>query len=99
MALKTLGSNSTTTLNALVAGVNLSPTDIATLRSKILNDLVNGNPIWPGGFEFNSGLLSIPNRGVVKVLPGDYVAVDPTGWPILVSAAAIASGSTGWTHN
>lgn len=48
--------------------------------------------VWPGAFAKN-GLLAIPNRGIVKVLAGDYVAVDPvTGWPILVSAFAAAHG-------
>lgn len=97
MALKTLGTSATNTLRALVAGTNLSPADIATLRANIKNDLVNGAPIWPGAFEFNSGVLTVPNRGVLKVLPGDYVAYDPNGWPILISAGAIAG--SGWTHS
>ena len=57
---------------------------------------------WPGALE-NSGAegrLLIPNRGVLKVLPGDFIAIDSaTGWPILVSGAAINSGSTLWTHS
>jgi hypothetical protein len=47
------------------------------------------------GFE---GLLLIPGgRGVIKVLPGDIVAVDSTGWPILISAASIAYAGSDWT--
>jgi hypothetical protein len=44
----------------------------------------------PGAFQLNGRLL-IPNRGILMVLPGDFVAVDPnTGWPILISAACAA---------
>ena len=42
------------------------------------------------------GLLYIPNRGVLQVLPGDWVGVDNYGWPILVSSFSIANGP--WTH-
>jgi len=98
MALKTLGTNATTTLHALTfQRAGLLTADVATFRASIKNDLVNGNPIWPGGFE--DGLLYIPNRGVLQIQPGDYIAYDATGWPILVSANAIASGSTSWTHS
>ncbi len=41
--------------------------------------------------------LFIPQRGVLKVLPGDVVAVDNTGWPILVSGASIGYSGTDWT--
>jgi hypothetical protein len=101
MALKTLGTGATTSLRALVMNSNLSVADAATLRANIKDDLTNGNPIWPGGFEMQggSGLLYVPNRGVLKVLPGDYVAYDADGWPILVSKAAIAFGSTSWSHS
>ena len=45
--------------------------------------------------SFNQ-LLSIPGRGVIKVLPGDIVAIDNTGWPIVVSAASIAYAGSLW---
>jgi hypothetical protein len=41
--------------------------------------------------------LEVPGRGILKVLPGDVVAVDSTGWPILVSAASIAYAGTQWS--
>jgi hypothetical protein len=43
------------------------------------------------------GLLTIPKRGVLKILPGDIVAIDNTGWPILVSGAAIGYAGSAWT--
>lgn len=42
-------------------------------------------------------LLNIPGRGTLKVLPGDVIAVDASGWPILVSGAAIAYAGSNWT--
>jgi hypothetical protein len=44
------------------------------------------------------GLLFIPNRGVLKVLPGDWVGVDTFGWPILVSGRSIQTSAGSWTH-
>jgi len=44
----------------------------------------------------NPTYVTIPNRGVLKVLPGDVVAVDQSGWPILVSKQAIASPGSPW---
>ena len=101
MATQTLGTNAVTTLTALgplthgFAG--FAATDVAAIANSILNDTVNGNPIWPGAFV-RENLLYIPNRGVLKILQGDFVGVDATGWPILISKNAITSGSTSWTH-
>ncbi len=43
------------------------------------------------------GSLYVPGRGILKVNPGDVVAVDASGWPILVSAEAIAFANSSWT--
>jgi hypothetical protein len=84
--------------------------NIAIINNHIADDLVNGNPVIPGSlYAFGAGgltkagtptseggcLLYIPNRGVLKVLYGDIIAYDSTGWPILVSANALANGP--WT--
>lgn len=109
MALKTLGTNATTTLSALVVDSNFTPADIATLRVGIKWDWVFVNGAYqrvqagatcPGAIDFVGGeaILTVPRRGTLRVLPGDYVAIDPNGWPILVSGGSINSGS-GWTHN
>jgi len=48
-------------------------------------------------FNFN-GQLEIPGgRGYLTVKNGDVVAIDNTGWPILISAAAIAYPGTSWS--
>jgi hypothetical protein len=70
--------------------------NIAFITNRIKNDAINGFPIYPGAFS-NTGLLTIPNRGILQVKPGDVIATDPvTGWPILISAAAIAAGGSSW---
>ena len=53
----------------------------------------------PGAF-MNNGRLFIPNRGVLQLLPGDWVAVDNTGWPVLLSKLAAGTGAAGnWRHS
>jgi hypothetical protein len=99
MATKTLGTAATNTLTAVSfsSGTNLSDADIATICNAIKDDINAVHPIAPGSFS-RMGLLYVPNRGVLKVLPGDYVGYDSaTGWPVLVSARAAAGA--GWSHS
>ena len=102
MALKTAGTNLTTSLQGVIYDSNTAVTgfteaDFATLRANIKNDQQNTNPIWPDAFHM--GQLFVPNRGVLKLLPGDYVLFDSFGWPILVSGKSIAAAGTSWTHS
>lgn len=87
MATKTAGSNTTANLTALqfpsFAAGAMSDADIATIANAIIND-VDPPAGWPGAFS-RLGLLYVPNRGVLKVQPGDWVMVDAAGWPILVA--------------
>jgi hypothetical protein len=93
MALGTAGTAATTTLTALNAFTAESlAVDVGTLANLILNDINPAHPRWPGAFSRN-GLLYIPNRGVLRVLPGDTIAVDNRGWPVLVSAYAMAGAN------
>jgi len=97
MATLTLGTNATTSLTSLKFTGNMTAADVASIAAAVKDDQNAALPVYPGAFSAQ-GLLFIPNRGVLKVLPGDYVGVDATtGWPILVSAKAIASGP--WTHS
>lgn len=95
MATVTLGTTANNSLTAKLFGGALSTADIAAIANAIKNDQINGLPIFPGAFA-QTGLLYIPNRGVLKMLPGDYVGVDSQGWPILVSKNSIANAA--WTH-
>jgi|SRR4029077_641404 hypothetical protein len=73
----------------------LLPADIATVAQLIKDDINVAHPALNGAFDYR-GILIVPNRYVgLKVLPGDVLAVDANGWPIVVSAYSIATG--GWT--
>lgn len=99
MATKTLGTTAQTSLTALAWLNSLSssaPLDVATITNSIKDDLNVAHPIYPDAFGDN-GLLFVPNRGVLRILPGDWVGVDSQGWPILVSANSIANAA--WTHS
>ena len=101
MANKILGTTAQTSLNpanAFLAGygaTQLANTDFATLALAIKDDQNVNHPIWPGAYT-QDGQLFIPNRGVLRVLPGDWVGVSSRGWPILVSKDDIANGN--WVH-
>ncbi len=95
MATGTLGTTANNSLTSLIFSGAMNTTDLATIAQGIKNDLVNGNPVWPGAYAQN-GLLYVPSRGVLRVLPGDYVGIDSQGWPVLVSANSIANAA--WTH-
>lgn len=99
MALLTGGTNASTSLSALkVNPGDPSPADVGTFANLIKNDQNTNAPgPMPTAYSYN-GMLFVPNRGVLRCLPGDYVMVDTTtGWPILVSANAIANGP--WAHS
>lgn len=97
MSTVTLGTSATTSLTALAfQRGGLAAADLATIYEGIKDDQVNTHPIFPGAFS-SQGLLYIPNRGILQVLPGDYVGIDSQGWPILVSANSIANAA--WTHS
>ena len=106
MATKTLGSTANNSLTALVAGALTTvaagggpaqdAVDMAAIANAIKDDLNVAHPRVPTAWS-QGGLLYVPNRGILKVLPGDYVGVDSQGWPILVSANSIANAA--WTHS
>ena len=80
------------------AGVIPLIADVATINNAILDDLDLSHPsTGTGGGLTQAGMLYIPNRGILRCIPGDYIAVDAaTGWPILLSSRAAASAA--WVH-
>ncbi|SRR6266851_4753275 len=112
MATATLGTNAQTTLTALsapgsfitpggtVSSVTQLDADIATINQAIKDDQnpnlpsPGAGPMW--GWSRN-GQLYVPNRGWLKVFPGDFIGVDSQGWPILVSAKSAAVAAQ-WVH-
>lgn len=101
MATKTLGTNATTTLTALAFamgyGSGMAAADIASINNAVKDDSNPAGYIKQGGVFTAGGQLFIPRRGVLQVLPGDWVGVDSQGWPILVSKNSITNGP--WTHS
>jgi hypothetical protein len=112
MATRTLGSNATTSLTAIDVLDSHSDADFASIANLILDDMNSAGQIpaptpptganariFPGAFSRYSHRLIVPNRGVLIIRPGDYVAVDALGWPILIANWAINGGGTSWTHS
>jgi hypothetical protein len=105
MATITLGTTANNSLTALaMQSGGLAPADVATISQGIKSDgpttggiqgAIAKGQVIPGSWSMQ-GMLYIPNRGVLQVLPGDYVGIDSQGWPILVSANSIANAA--WTH-
>lgn len=94
MATTLLGTNANNSLASLIANAANLPADVATIQQLIKDDLNAFHPVIPGAWS-RDGILIIPNRGFLRPQPGDYVAVDDEGWPILVSANSIANST--WT--
>jgi hypothetical protein len=107
VATHTLGTVATTTLTAITYSQSpsvLLPADLATIAQGILQDntvpgaatAANVGMTIPGAFNY-MGILTFPGgRGSLKVYPGDVIAFDNLGFPILVSKASIAS-AVAWT--
>ena len=103
MATVTVGTSASTSLTGLKFlpgyGSGMSAADIATIALGSKDDQNVAHPIYPNAFSSN-GLLYVPNRGVLQMLPGDYVAWDSqSGWPVLLSARAFTVGSHVWNHS
>ena len=94
MALVDVGTDATTTLTGVVWPASIA--DAASIGLLILDDLNVDHPIAAisgiGGLS-HEGILSVPNRGQMRIYPGDIIAVDPaTGGVILITALAAAGG-------
>jgi hypothetical protein len=84
-----------TFVSAVTSGTAVVLSQAATASATGVK-LLFANPNIGSAFSFNGQLL-VPNRGVLKVMAGDVVAVDNTGWPILVSANAVGYSGSLWT--
>jgi hypothetical protein len=91
VALKTLGTAGASNLTG-IAYEDLSLLDQWFVNMNIRDDL---NPARPRQLSaLQRGILWAPNRGYLRVLPGDYVCFDDRGWPILLSSDTLANGSS-----
>lgn len=77
-----------TYVQALVSAtsVTLSAAATASASIRVVFRHRAGQPL----VSLADGMLHVPGgRGTLKLLPGDIVAIDNLGWPILVSGASI----------
>ena len=80
----------------LISSTSVQLSVAATASASVRVIFVRGMKVRPH-LSLVDGKLMIPGRGYVKVLPGDVVAIDNTGWPILLSAETIAYAGSLWT--
>lgn len=104
MATITAGTSATTTLTGLIWNRQLAlsqPTDLATIINNVKSQPGTGTfqRIAAGAFTQN-GRLHFPGRlgSFINLNPGDLIAFDGAGWPIVVSAFSLANGG-GWSHS
>jgi hypothetical protein len=94
MALLTLGTSGTTSLFAIQFNhdpLAMSYSDLAAFNALVNKDRTSSD--LEAVQLSREGLLYVPGRGTLKVLNGDYVAIDlATGWPILLSGEAVVFG-------
>lgn len=112
MSLRTLGTSTTTSMNAFVVGANdIIPQDVTSLNNNIRCDppglnawavMGSNGLVTPQGTNrirlnaayLRQGLLVIPKRGMLQLLPGDFVCFDATtGWPFIISGDCAANGA------
>lgn len=102
MAVLTSGTKATTTFASTLqsAGPSTAPlpaaADIATLNNAIVDDQAPalGAAGNPGSVAANMQILYVPNRGYLSVLPNDWIAVSPAGFPYLIPAIDLATTVT-----
>lgn len=93
MALLTGGTSTTTVLKALLVSGSMNAADLAAFAQSIKQQVNPVHNVEPGGFNTSGQLILPGGRGIINCKAGDYVMVDQTsGWPIVVSAFAIAGG-------
>jgi hypothetical protein len=95
MATSTFGTTANNSLTALLSSGAMAAADLAAIVNLVKDDVNPAHPLMPTAWA-QSNLLYVPNRGILLVKPGDFVAVDSQGWPILVSANSIANST--WVH-
>ncbi len=94
MATTLLGTATTTSLVSLVWNPMSAQADIAAIAANIKQQANPAHYIGPGFFS-NAGRLEYPGRkGFILLKPGDIVAYDNFGWPVVVSNESYAGGSS-----
>jgi hypothetical protein len=108
MALKTLGTSTTSSLSAVQwnpAPAGMSSSDLAAFNALVKanylaaqEDTGGRNSGYQPPYASREGRIYIPGRGYLQLFPGDWLAVDSTtGWPFVLSQSAVAHGP--YTHS
>ena len=92
-----------TTIQSIATG---AVTSVITLSQNLLASASNTTkgtflsvPYVQPDFLTKNGMFNFPGgRGQIKLLPGDRVGVDASGWPIIVSGASLAYTGTSWSR-
>lgn len=84
------------TFVAAISGTTVTLSQAATTTVAIRVVFVRQYRVGGGSLDSASARLVIPDRGVLKVLPGDVAALDNLGWPILISGASIGYAGSQW---
>jgi hypothetical protein len=83
MALLTFGTNATNTLSAFQWNNDNAVANTALINNAIKTQgTVQRNE--PAAFT-NNGFLFVPNRGIIKLIAGDWIAIGSTGMPFVMS--------------
>lgn len=79
-------------------GATITLTQATTSNGAGVNLVFVRSPARPG-IIMDGAQLVIPNRGILKILPGDIPAIDNIGWPILVSGASVNYAGSDWNFS
>ena|SRR5215813_4521415 len=99
MATKTLGTAGTTTLTAVQWNPGMSVSDLAAINALIKFQGTYASTTFRPTPVIEQGMIRHPTRGGSwRLVPGDWIGVDPvTGDFIFITAASAAGAS--WVHS
>lgn len=81
---------------AIPSASSVTLSQAATASASVRIAIVRLGMTFSGDLS-RDGRLFVPNRGVLKVLPGDIIALDNIGFPYLIPANAIGYAGSLWT--
>lgn len=98
MALKTLGTAATNTLQAIQWNSAMSVTDLAALNALFKYQGTRVPTTFLPIPQVNQGVLYLGVRGQIRLAEGDWIGVDPvTGESVHINSASAAGAS--WVHS
>lgn len=92
-----VGIRAGTFVSAIPSGTSVTLSQAATAGAAGVSIVFARKGNQTPKLSLADGILYVPNRGTLKVLPGDYVAIDNTGAVILVPGNAVGYAGSQWT--